>query len=360
MYICNNGGFWALIIPNKFATNLQFNDIRKDLLLNQKLNSILSYEGYQFKNVGVNNIVICCNKKSPTKQHEIEFLSWTKGDISNIGKQKQSMLLTASNFNFVYFNGNSYKIIDKIKNNSMPYKAFFDVKDGIVAGEIKDKLFTDKSIDKDSHKLYFGKGLQRYKLVWTGRWVNYKPDEMMKLEIKRKGDKRPGLWMRDKSIFETQKILTRKVATHIIATFDNNRVYYEQTLHGSILRERYKDYNEKYFLGILNSRLIKYYYQLSIQQEGKLFPQIRINVLESLPMHIVNFTDVQENALHAQMVELVDRMLSLHKQLETANIDHDKTLLQRQIDTTDQQIDRLVYELYGFTEEEIRIVERDK
>jgi hypothetical protein len=106
--------------------------------------------------------------------------------------------------------------------------------------------------------------------------------------------------------------------------------------------------------------LIKYYYQLSIQQEGKLFPQIRINVLESLPMHIVNFTDVQENALHAQMVELVDRMLSLHKQLETANIDHDKTLLQRQIDTTDQQIDRLVYELYGFTEEEIRIVERDK
>ena len=35
----------------------------------------------------------------------------------------------------------------------------------------------------------------------------------------------------------------------------------------------------------------------------------------------------------------------------------DKTRLQRQIDATDQQIDLLVYDLYGLTEEEIAIVE---
>jgi hypothetical protein len=34
-----------------------------------------------------------------------------------------------------------------------------------------------------------------------------------------------------------------------------------------------------------------------------------------------------------------------------------KNLFQRHIDATDDQIDRLVYELYGLTEEEIRIVE---
>jgi hypothetical protein len=34
-----------------------------------------------------------------------------------------------------------------------------------------------------------------------------------------------------------------------------------------------------------------------------------------------------------------------------------KTVLQRQIETTDHQIDRLVYELYELTEDEIRIVE---
>ena len=62
--------------------------------------------------------------------------------------------------------------------------------------------------------------------------------------------------------------------------------------------------------------------------------------------------------LRERMVEMVEQMLSLNKQLATAKTDHDKTTIQRQIDTTDQQIDRLVYELYGLTEEEIKIIEQ--
>jgi len=50
-------------------------------------------------------------------------------------------------------------------------------------------------------------------------------------------------------------------------------------------------------------------------------------------------------------------MLDLNKQIPAAKTEHEKTLLQRQIDATDKQIDALVYELYGLTEEEIRIVE---
>jgi hypothetical protein len=50
-------------------------------------------------------------------------------------------------------------------------------------------------------------------------------------------------------------------------------------------------------------------------------------------------------------------MLALHRQLAAARTATDKTALQRQIDATDRQIDRLVYELYGLTEEEIGVVE---
>jgi predicted nucleic acid-binding Zn-ribbon protein len=57
------------------------------------------------------------------------------------------------------------------------------------------------------------------------------------------------------------------------------------------------------------------------------------------------------------MVALVERMLSLHKKLAAANTNHEKTNLQRQIEATDHQIDRLVYELYELTEEEIKLVE---
>ena len=43
--------------------------------------------------------------------------------------------------------------------------------------------------------------------------------------------------------------------------------------------------------------------------------------------------------------------------LDAAKTPTDKTAIQRQIDATDRQIDRLVYELYGLTEDEIKIVE---
>jgi hypothetical protein len=50
----------------------------------------------------------------------------------------------------------------------------------------------------------------------------------------------------------------------------------------------------------------------------------------------------------------------VHKQLAAAKTDHAKTNIQRQIDATDAQIDQLVYELYGLSEDEIKIVEGAK
>lgn len=61
--------------------------------------------------------------------------------------------------------------------------------------------------------------------------------------------------------------------------------------------------------------------------------------------------------MHDRIVELVSRMLDSKQEIKSANTSHQKTLLQRQIDATDREIDRLVYELYGLTDDEIAIVE---
>ena len=53
-------------------------------------------------------------------------------------------------------------------------------------------------------------------------------------------------------------------------------------------------------------------------------------------------------------------MLAFHQKLATATIPADKELYQRQIEATDRQIDELVYELYGLTEEEVGVVEGDR
>ena len=61
--------------------------------------------------------------------------------------------------------------------------------------------------------------------------------------------------------------------------------------------------------------------------------------------------------MHDRMVSLVDLMLKLHERLAVTKPGHDRYALQRQIDATDAQIDRLVYDLYGLTDDEIKLVE---
>jgi hypothetical protein len=76
-----------------------------------------------------------------------------------------------------------------------------------------------------------------------------------------------------------------------------------------------------------------------------------------LPIRPIDFSNKSDNVRHDRMVNLVDSMLALHKQLAAAKSEAQKTVLQRQIDATDAEIDRLVYELYGLTKKEIAVVE---
>jgi hypothetical protein len=71
----------------------------------------------------------------------------------------------------------------------------------------------------------------------------------------------------------------------------------------------------------------------------------------------INFADPADKARPDRMVALVMQMLELNKRLQDAKLEHEKTLLSRQVEATDAAIDALVYELYGLTEEEIGIVE---
>ncbi|MEI7648868.1 MAG: hypothetical protein WCJ47_04060 [Methanomicrobiales archaeon] len=71
----------------------------------------------------------------------------------------------------------------------------------------------------------------------------------------------------------------------------------------------------------------------------------------------INFADPADKARHDRMVALVTQMLELNKKLQDAILEHEKTLLSRQVEAADGAIDKLVYELYWLTGEEIAIVE---
>ena len=113
--------------------------------------------------------------------------------------------------------------------------------------------------------------------------------------------------------------------------------------------------NDKYLLGLLNSKLIFYYFShIAVQRRGGYFEYLTIYVSQ-LPIRVINFSDPAEKAAHDKMVALVERMLALHQR--SARTPQEKEMIQREIESTDGAIDALVYELYGLSPEEIAIVE---
>jgi hypothetical protein len=147
----------------------------------------------------------------------------------------------------------------------------------------------------------------------------------------------------------------RQTGDSLIATLDTNRYLCLNNLH--VIINRNNNYNIRYLLGLLNSNLLNWYYHTLNPEVGEALAEIKKSNVENLPIRNIAFDNAAEKKKHDWMVTLVEQMLALHKQLTETKTGQEQTLIQRQIDATDQQIDKLVYELYELTPEEIKIVE---
>ncbi|MCK9521658.1 MAG: Eco57I restriction-modification methylase domain-containing protein [Proteobacteria bacterium] len=112
-----------------------------------------------------------------------------------------------------------------------------------------------------------------------------------------------------------------------------------------------------YVLGLLNSTLLFWRLRaISTVFRGGWVTCTK-QYIGILPIRLIDFANPAEKAQHDQMVSLVETMLELHQRQAETSTPQEKTALERQIHATDTAIDALVYELYGLTEEEIKIVE---
>ena len=117
------------------------------------------------------------------------------------------------------------------------------------------------------------------------------------------------------------------------------------------------DFNREYMLGLLNSKLLEWYlHKIATSMRGGWF-SYESRFIKNLPICPINFSDSAEKAMHDKMVSLVERMLELQKQSAVVRSPLDKERVGREIESTDRAIDKLVYELYGLTDEEVKIVE---
>jgi hypothetical protein len=203
---------------------------------------------------------------------------------------------------------------------------------------------------------------RHYPLTWA-----YLEENRERLAARNKG--KMGLewygyvYKKNHTQFGNSKLLVPSIATGSCFAADLDGTYYFVGSgggggggYGIILSPEVK-LSYLYVLGLLNSGLLsKYLKTISTPFRGG-YIALNRQYIEQLPIRPINFSDPADVARHDRMVALVEQMLELHKRLAAVESEHDRALIQRQVEATDREIDRLVYNLYGLTEEEIKIIE---
>ena len=114
-----------------------------------------------------------------------------------------------------------------------------------------------------------------------------------------------------------------------------------------------KDINLLFILSILNSKLFSYFMRM-------VGTEIRGGYIRFNPRFVNNFSipNVDKDTEN-KLSSLVENIISLNKKLSIEKNPNSITMLNRQINAVDKQIDALVYKLYNLNDEEVKIVEGD-
>lgn len=347
------GGRCAMITPANFLTNTHLDRLRRLILERSTIQQIVVIDGGVFEGISVDNAVFVI---TPGKRTDSNFgivhAQIEAGQLSETSRISVSPESALSD-EHVLFTGTSEggpaELWKKIAGKSWTLGEIADVNFG---KQLRDrKKFTDDVISVSglpaipaSHRpCYTGRDVNRYSLTWGDL-------ACLDDEVARSG----GCWDSAKHDAKN-KLVTRQIGRYPDFAIDVAGWHCLNTMFMVNLRET--QFDPCYVLGLLNSSLMRALWLDRFYDQRRTFPKIKGTYLKQMPILRLDLSNAAEKSSHDRMVKLVEQMLALHKQVSAAKTPHEKTCLDRQIAATDAQIDRLVYELYGLTEEEIGIVE---
>jgi len=113
-----------------------------------------------------------------------------------------------------------------------------------------------------------------------------------------------------------------------------------------------------YLLAILNSRLVRFVFSVTAQENSEKNQMQVWERIAAIPIYTPDLDDPLDAGRHDRLVSLVNGMLELQKHLCQTSSEREKRLITQEIESSDRQIDSLVYGLYGLTADEITVVEK--
>lgn len=391
--ILKEKGYLGFITPYTILKNQYYKAAREFILNHSTIKEIIDFKGViVFKDAAVDSIILLLQK--------VQNSTYNFSQISDI-KSFENQLYSKEDFNIseIFQNEDlsmqisiNDRISKRIKDNCLPLKLIINFNQGIITGGNSKYLTNEKS--DITEKVLTGSDFNRYSLTKSNCLIVY---DTQKLHRPRK-----------RVIFEApEKLLLRQTSSYPIVMFDDAQYFTLDTVHNGLLIN--SSFLLKFILALLNSKLMKFLYETQINEDGKVFAQVKIIYIDELPIKNIPLEQQQP------FIEKADQMLSLNQELqeisgkfqrnlqrefsleklskkleswfdlsyddflkELKKLKVELTLSQKaeweeyflqekakaldcqsNIQATDKEIDQMVYELYGLTEEEIGVVEKN-
>ena len=216
-------------------------------------------------------------------------------------------------------------------------------------GNYQSKMIDEEK--KDTLKVLGGKHINRY----------YYPNII-------KGYLEKKYIINDKGLIKNNSILVQNIVAHIMNPTPHIKII---AMPSSILNnkdeyilvnkvnqlENISNLDTRFILAIVNSKLISWYSYRFIFGLAIRTVQFDNPTTSRIPMPVIDLSNSSHKEVHDKIVVLVDNIIELNKKVNTEKNPNSITIINRQINAIDRQIDSLVYKIYNLDESNIKIIE---
>jgi type I restriction-modification system DNA methylase subunit len=343
--LLKNNGYFGFIISNGWLRLDSFQKLRSLLLKSTIIQTIIDFTGNVFAKANVKAAILIFMKHVP--DNSIVRVSEAAPGSNLFSLEFNQIAQDAYNSTYknifdLSINETDERIKRKLRESGVTIGTVFDISFGLKTGD--DSKFLTYSPDCDECKpLLRGEDVHRYYYLFKGEYVRYLPQEMRD----HRKTARPGIASR----FEQPKVLVRDTGGGLESTFERDNYYVKDVL---VIADNGMNTEKLLALcAIINSKLMAFYYETS-------FPTLHVQSEElgSLPLPVEMSREALSGKTCKQLADAAQNIIDLIKAKLSSKVPEETESIQRKIESISHRIDRMVYEYYHLSDDEIRVVER--
>lgn len=315
------------IVPDSFLLGKYFSKIRKYILQNCFIDTLMLIKSDVFATASLGqSVVYVFNKnKQIQSQTQVVCINNINELNNNSGLKHRYSQKYFENQPFkrfrLLFNRTDYNLVNKTEENSCPLLDFLQIRSGLIAKHGQNSIKSDHKINQHWGKgIFSGSSITPFMVNYKNQWLCFKPEIIKSGGIKTVQYFKP-------------KILIRQTGDTIIAGYDDQNLLATNNVHVANLKSDHL--SPLYILALLNSKLLNYYYHKTSLEQGRPMAQIDIDVLKQLPIKSIDVIEQQP------LIDLVKRIITSPNNHEFID-----------------QLNQLIYQLYGLNNGEIETVEQ--